>query len=50
MMPYKQVTKDFLKEVLTGKKKLLKMNDVKFINPPLFDEIAVKNLYEDVAK
>ena len=26
-MPYKLVTKDFLKEVLQGRKKLLKMND-----------------------
>ena len=50
MMPYKHVTKDFLKDVLQGKKKLLKMNEVKFINAPLFDEIAVKNLYNDVVK
>ena len=49
-MPYKHVTKDFLKDVLQGKKKLLKMNEVKFINAPLFDEIAVKNLYNDVVK
>ena len=39
------VTREFLKDVLQGKKKLLKMDEVKFINPPLFDEIAVKNLY-----
>ena len=25
------------------------MNEVKFINPPLFDEIAVKHLYKDVS-
>ena len=42
------VTKDFLKDVLVGNKKLLKMSEVRFINPPLFDEIAVKHLYEDV--
>ena len=33
-----------------GKKKLLKMHEVRFINPPLFDEIAVKHLYQDVSK
>ena len=44
------VTKDFLKDVLQGKKKLLRMSEVRFINPPLFDEIAVKRLYEDVVK
>ena len=42
------VTKDFLKDVLQGKKKLLKMSEVNFINAPLFDEISVRNLYNDV--
>ncbi len=50
MLPYKMVTKDFLKDVLQGKKKLLKMHKVNFINPPLFDEIAVKHLYKDVSQ
>ena len=50
MLPYKMVTRDFLKDVLQGKKKLLKMSEVSFINPPLFDEIAVKHLYKDVSK
>ena len=50
MPPDKQVTKDFLKDVHQGKKKLLKMNQVSFINPPLFDEIAVKHLYKDVSR
>ena len=44
------VTKDFLKEVLQGKKSLMKMHEVRFINPPLFDEIAVKHLYNDVSQ
>ena len=26
------------------------MNEVNFINAPLFDEIAVKHLYNDVSK
>ena len=50
MMPYKHITKDFLKDVLQGKKKLLKMAEVRFINAPLFDEIAVKHLYNDVVQ
>ena len=50
MLPYKMVTKDLLKDVLQGKKKLLKISEVRFINPPLFDEIGVKNLYKDVIK
>ena len=44
------VTKDFLKDVLQGKKRLLKMVEVSFINPPLFDEISVKRLYNDVVQ
>ena len=50
MLPYKMVTKDFLKDVLQGKKKLMKMKDVQFINAPLFDEISVKHLYKDVSQ
>ena len=42
------VTKDHLKAVLQGKKKLLKMHQVKFVNPPFFSEIGVKNLYAKV--
>lgn len=42
------VTKDHLKLVLSGQKDLLKMNEVRFINPPAFDEIGVKNLYDKV--
>jgi len=48
MLPYKMVTKDYLKAVLQGKKKFLKMNEVKFCNPPAYDEIGVKALYEGV--
>ena len=47
-MPYKQVTKDFLKLVLRGHKKLLKMNEVRFINVPMYDEIGLVHIYEDV--
>ena len=42
MPPSHMITKEFLKEVLTGEKKLLKMRDVKFVNVPAYDEIGVK--------
>ena len=48
MPPYNMVTKDFLRAILSGDKKLLKMSEVRFCNPPAFDEIAVKHLYENV--
>ena len=37
-----------MKQVLQGKKKFLKMEEVRFCNPPAFDEIGVKNLYDKV--
>ena len=44
------ITKSFLKSILKGEKKLLKMADVRFINAPAFDEIGVKALYEKVVE
>ena len=38
-------TKDFAKEIFTGQKKLLKMQDVKFANIIRYDELSVKGLY-----
>ena len=46
MPPQNMITKDFLKQVLTGEKELLKMSAVKFVNAPAFDEIGVKALYD----
>ena len=46
MPPQSMITKDFLKEVLTGDKRLLKMNAVKFVNTPAFDEIGITALYD----
>lgn len=37
--------KDFLRQILSGEKKLLKISEVKFVNIPRFDELSVKNLY-----
>ena len=39
------LTKDFLRLVLTEKKRLLHMNDVRRINVPKYDELSVKNLF-----
>ena len=46
--PINMVTKDHLKAVLQGKKKFLKMNAVRFCNPPAYDEIGVKALYRKI--
>jgi len=43
-------SKDFLKGVLKGEKSLLKMTEVRFINPPAFDEIGIKALYDEALK
>ena len=47
MMPYEQFTKDFAKQVFRGEKKLLKNRDVKRVNVIKFDELSVKNLYDN---
>ena len=46
MPPYKMLTKDTLKEIFTGIKKLMKLKIVEFIKVPKYDEISVKNLYD----
>jgi hypothetical protein len=46
MMPYEMATKDLIKEIFAGKKKILKREDVRFIDAPKYDEISVKNLYQ----
>ena len=37
--------KDFLRQVLDEKKSLLKIKDVRFINVPVYDELAVQNFW-----
>ena len=44
-MPYKMVTKDFLKAVLKGEKKMLKQTQVKMCSVPHYGEIGVKHQY-----
>ena len=50
MPPYIMVTKDHLKQVLAGEKRFLRMKEVNFINPPAYDEIGVKCLYDRVVQ
>ena len=45
-MPYDMITKDMLRDILSGTKSLLKLKDVKFIQVPKYDEISVKSLYK----
>ena len=39
------MNKDFLKEVFNGTKALYGINDVKYINVPLYDEISVVDMW-----
>ena len=44
------VNKDFLKEVLAGKKQLLKKADVRSVQVPQYDELSVRRLWPDLRK
>ena len=44
------VNKDFLKQVLAGKKQLLKKAQVQFIQVPHYDELSVKRFYPGLKK
>ena len=44
--PESMINKDFIKLVLMGSKKLVKMSNLKPINAPAYDEISVKRLYD----
>ena len=44
------VNKDFLKDVLAGKKQLLRKSAVQQIQVPHYDEVSVKNLYPQFKK
>ena len=45
MPSYEMFTKDFAKEVYSGRKMLLKLQDVRFVTIIKYDELSVKNLY-----
>lgn len=46
--PAYSINKDFLRQVLNDEKKLLRLDEVKRINVPFFDELSVKNIYPQV--
>ena len=48
MPPIKQVNKDFLRQVFTDEKKLMKKNAVNYIHVPAYDELSVKRLWDDL--
>jgi len=50
MPSYGMVTTEYLKQILRGDKKLMKMADVRQCNPPHYDEISVQELYEPCLK
>ena len=39
------VNKDFIRDVLAERKKLMKLSEVKSVNVPHFDEISVKSVF-----
>ena len=43
------VNKDFLKEVLAEEKSLFRLDQVRFIHVPLYDELSIKNLAPQMA-
>lgn len=44
------INKDFLKDVLVGKKQLFKKTEVKPIMVPRYDELSVKNIFPELKK
>ena len=50
MPSYQMITTDYLKQILRGDKELLKMSEVRYCNPPHYDEISVSELYEPCLK
>ena len=43
--PETMINKDFLKAVLSDQKKLLKLNELRCVAVPKFDELSVKNIF-----
>ena len=44
------INKDFLRDVLSGKKQLLRKDEVRPIHVPHYDELSVRNLYPQFTK
>ena len=50
MPPENLVNKDFLKDVLIGKKQLMAKTEVDYIHVPQYEELSVKALFPDLKK
>ena len=50
MPPDSMITKDWLKLVFAGNKRLLELNEVSRINVPAYDELSVTNLWKEASK
>lgn len=48
--PENLINKDFLKEVLAGKKELMKKSEIDYIEVPHYEELSVKTLYPMFSK
>ena len=44
--PQNMFTRDHLKAILEGQKRLMKLKDVKFVSVPMYDELSVKQHYD----
>ena len=47
MPPESMLNAKWLKQILSGDKKLLKAKEARHCNPPKYDEISVANLYNE---
>ena len=45
---YGNINKDFLRQILAEEKKVFKRTEIKTIKIPMFDELSVKNLWDEV--
>lgn len=48
--PMDNVNRDYLRLILKGEKKLLKMDQVKMVHVPKYDELSVKGIYAQVSE
>ena len=44
------VNRDFVRAVLLGEKKLLKISEKRSVNVPKYDELSVKNIFPKVKR
>jgi hypothetical protein len=44
--PYNECPMTFIKDIMTGKKKVFKRHEIRMIDVPYFDELAGKRIFE----